>query len=286
MKVCLACGERFDQDGWSCPRCGRAPAGDGFPSFAPELSDRGFEAAWFEPLATVEADSFWFRARNRLVLWALATYFPTAASLLEVGCGTGFVLAAIRDGRPNLALTGGDAAMEGLAVARRRLPDVPLLQLDARRLPFEAEFDVVAALDVLEHVDEDRLVLEEMHRAVKPGGGALIMVPQHPWLWSPEADAEHKRRYRRDELTAKVEAVGFRIVRRTSFVSLLLPLMALSRALQRRRGRTDDPVKEMRAAERVGPALERVLALERAMIERGASLPAGGSVLMVAMRDG
>ena len=65
-----------------------------------------------------------------------------------------------------------------------RVPDVQLYQLDGRRLPFEEEFDVVGAFDVLEHVDDDGLVLAQMHQATKPGGGIIVSVPQHPWLWS------------------------------------------------------------------------------------------------------
>jgi SAM-dependent methyltransferase len=286
VKLCLACGQRFGGPGWTCPACGAAPESGPFPRFAPELSDAGFEADWFEPLASVEAESFWFRARNRLVLWALEAYFPKARSLLEIGCGTGFVLSAISAARPELTVTGGDAAIEGLRVARRRLPGASLLQLDARRLPFDSEFDVVGAFDVLEHIEEDELVLGQMHRATRPGGGAIVLVPQHPWLWSATEDAGHKRRYRRRELYAKLESAGFELVRGTSFVSLLLPLMVASRRLRRRRPGLDDPGRELRAAQRVGWLLERVLDLERAMIARGARLPAGGSLLAIARKGG
>ena len=282
MRVCLSCDARFQGPSWTCPSCRSSPANGSFPSFAPELVDAGFESNWFADLAAVEADSFWFRARNRVVSWALDTYFRNADSLLEIGCGTGFVLAELREARPQLALTGADAATEGLKVARSRLPGVPLLQLDARRLPFEGEFDVVAAFDVLEHIAEDEVVLEQMFAATKPGGGLLALVPQHPWLWNEHADAGHERRYRRAELDAKVRAVGFAVVRSTSFVSLLLPLMAASRRFER--WNSDDPVGELRAAQRLGGLLERVLDLERAVIRRGVSFPAGGSRLVVARK--
>jgi SAM-dependent methyltransferase len=245
------------------------------------LRDIGFEADWFEPLAEVEAESFWFRSRNRLVLWALDSYFPGAQSLLEIGCGTGFVLSAIRVARPDMSLTGGDAMVEGLRIARRRLSAASLLQLDARRLPFDSEFDVVVAFDVLEHIAEDDLVLAEMHRATRPGGGAIVLVPQHPWLWNDQEDSGHVRRYRRKELCGKLEAAGFRVERWTSFVSLPLPLMFASRRLGCRRATADDPVRELRTGRGLGRALERVLDAERRMIARGARLPAGGSLLVI-----
>jgi SAM-dependent methyltransferase len=282
LKLCLSCEHEFDAPSWRCPRCGNSPATGAFPSFAPELENAGFESEWFGPLAAVESDSFWFRARNRLVLWALGTYFPHARSLFEVGCGTGFVLSAIAAERPNIALTGGDAASEGLRIARERLPDVSLIQVDARRLPFEREFDVAAAFDVLEHVVEDGQVLDQLFRATVPGGGLIVLVPQHPWLWDHHADAGHERRYRRGELAEKVRAAGFAVIRSTSFVSLPLPLMVASRKLGRRD--MSDPVAELRAAERVGGILERVLDLELRAIARGVSFPAGGSRLVVARR--
>jgi len=136
-----------------------------------------FTQETFERLAEHEATSFWFRARNDLIAWAVRRYYPDAHSFLEVGCGTGYVLAGLRQRSPGLRLAGGDPFAAGLEIARRRLPDVDLFQLDGRRLPWEDEFDVVGAFDMLEHVEEDQQVLAELIRVVKPGGGALISVP-------------------------------------------------------------------------------------------------------------
>jgi SAM-dependent methyltransferase len=153
--------------------------------------------------------------------------------------------------------------------------------MDCRHIPFEDEFDIVCALDVLEHVGEDELVLEEMYRTARPGGGVIISVPQHPWLWSAGDDyAHHKRRYRRGELVAKLRGAGFYPVQVTSFVGLLLPVMAVARAFQRN-GRTYDPQAEYRAPRVIDRALEGVLETERWMIGRGVSIPAGGSLVVV-----
>lgn len=102
MKLCLACGRSFDAHYWTCLECGQSPQRDEFLSFAPALAARNetFDARWFPALAGREAGSFWFRGRNRLIVWALRRYFPSARSFLEVGCGTGFVLA--RRGGPRL----------------------------------------------------------------------------------------------------------------------------------------------------------------------------------------
>jgi SAM-dependent methyltransferase len=248
------------------------------PSFPPDA---------FEALAAIEPSSFWFVARNRLVVWALDRYFADSRSLLEVGCGTGFVLAGVRAARPGMRLVGGDLHASALQIARTRVTDATLLEADALELPYEGEFDVVAAFDVLEHLDADEAALRRMHAAIRPGGGLIVTVPQHPWLWSAADDAAfHRRRYRRSELVAKLRGAGFRPLRVTSFVALPLPAMALLR--WRRRGAAGgdyDPLAELAPPRPVNALLRRILDVERAAIRLGVSFPAGGSLLAVARRE-
>jgi SAM-dependent methyltransferase len=286
MKVCLNCDNRFDTAGWQCPSCGVHPTSNAFLLFAPELaqSNDGFEVKSFDDLARLEPTSFWFRSRNRLVIQLMRQYFPTANALLEIGCGTGFVLTGLREAQPKLALAGSDLYEDGLRFAARRLSGVELYQMDCRRIPFDAEFDVVCALDVLEHVDEDGTALAEIHKAVRPGGGIIVSVPQHPRLWSAGDDyAHHKRRYTRRVLVSKLEAAGFEVKRVTSLVFFLLPLMALARARQRY-AKTYDPTAEYRAPRAVDRAFEGIVEIERWLIGRGLSLPAGGSLFAVARK--
>jgi SAM-dependent methyltransferase len=243
----------------------------------------GFDPTLFEPMAGVEERSFWFRARNRLIVSTFARHFPDASSFLEVGCGSGIVLAALRAARPQLRLVGVELYAEGLEIARRRLPGAEIVERDARELGYRDEFDVVGAFDVIEHVDEDVQVLREMARAVRPGGGVLVLVPQHPWLWSEHDEiVEHRRRYTRSELVAKVESVGVDVVRLTSFVSTLLPFMAASRIVDRVR-RSTDPIANLDPG-RLNGVFERVLDGERRLIECGVSLPFGGSLMLVGRR--
>ncbi|HEU4656679.1 MAG TPA: class I SAM-dependent methyltransferase [Capillimicrobium sp.] len=246
----------------------------------------GFRAESFDGLADVEDASFWFRARNRLIAWAVGAHAPGARSLLEVGCGTGYVLAGLRDAFPGLRLTGLELFEEGLAHARARLGDeVELIAADARDLPYDAAFDVVGAFDVLEHIEEDEAVLAAMVRATRPGGVVLVTVPQHAWLWSADDDyACHVRRYSRAELLAKAQRAGLTVEYVTSWVASLLPAMALSRLTRRRATERYDPQGEHRRAERVGALLERVLDAELALVRRHVSLPAGGSLLLVGRR--
>jgi len=284
MKRCLACKALFEGADWTCPKCGYQPAlRDGIHQFTKEPSDAhaGFKPEYFARLAEIEESNFWFRARNELIQWALRNYFPDAKSFFDVGCGTGFVLTGIREGFPRMRLVGSEIFADGLVFAKARLPNVELYQMDARHIPFECEFDVVGAFDVLEHLAQDESALTQMFKAARPGGGFLATVPQHRFLWSAsDQHAKHQRRYNRAELRRKVESAGFQIERITSFNSLLLPLMICSR-MQRKRDQDVNPWREFEISSALNKTLEGILSFERMMITKGISFPAGGSLLLV-----
>ena len=290
MKVCLACKERFARADWCCPACGHAPMmRDGRPVLAPTLEQTGddYDVRFFDRLAALEPGNYWFEARNRLVVWALGRFFSAARSFLDIGCGTGFVLLGIHTAFPALRLTGADAYSDGLVHAGARLPGAPFCQLDARHIPFDEEFDVVGAFDVLEHIEDDEVVLAEMFRTLRPGGGLVLTVPQHPALWSScDADARHKRRYTRAELTRKLHRAGFQPEYMTSFVSFLLPMMFASRRAGRMARQNSDPLSELTPGPGANAILSGILGLERLLITHGVSFPAGGSLLAVARRPG
>lgn len=243
----------------------------------------GYDPAYYADLAKLEMRHFWFRARNRLITHVLRKYFPEARSFLEIGCGTGMVLSAIHASIPNLMVSGSELFVEGLGFAQTRLPNVTLMQMDATQIPFTDEFDVIGAFDVLEHIDDDSRVLHEIHRALHPGGGVILTVPQHPWLWSHQDElAHHVRRYQRGELDDKLQRCGFHIVHSTSFVALLLPLLALSRRAMR--CEEDDPFRELQIGNFTNAILGSILKLEFQLLQMGFTLPIGGSRLVVASK--
>lgn len=288
MKRCLQCSISYTSGGWNCPACGFAPPrAEGIPILAPELAQggAGFQPEAFAELASLEAGNFWFRARNRLIVWALRRHFPDMRRYLEVGCGTGYVLAGVAKAYPQAQLTGSEVFSVGLPYAARRVQKAELLQMDARHLPYENEFDVIGAFDVLEHIEEDEMVLSEMKRALRSDGGIILTVPQHPRLWSQQDEyACHVRRYKMGELRNKVKQAGFRVVFETSFVSLLLPAMAASRLLQSKKQFVDDEMAELRLPKLLNSAFETVMKAERFLIRMGVRFPIGGSDLLVAKK--
>lgn len=289
MIICPSCGAQIFRPDYVCAGCNFLPKKvDGFLAWAPELAkyNDGFPKKSFLSLSKIEAGNFWFRARNTIAIWALRKYFQNFKSLLEVGCGTGFLLQSISKEFPNSTIVGSEIYTEGLSYAAKRLPNVELIQIDARKIPFKEEFDVVLAFDVIEHILEDELVLRNFHQAIKPGGGCLITVPQHKWLWSPVDDAAcHKRRYSYQELYSKMEAADFSIVRSTSFVTLLLPLMLASRVAARISGKGDGS-EELALNPLLDKLLSIIMRIEFFLIKFSMSLPVGGSLLLVAKRKG
>ena len=99
----------------------------------------GFKPECFENLASLEATNFWFKVRNRIILWAINKYSKNFDSYLEIGCGTGFVTQAVANKFPNTRLTGSEYFEEGLMFARQRLPKANFIQLDARKMLFKLD---------------------------------------------------------------------------------------------------------------------------------------------------
>lgn len=261
----------------------------GVKCFAPALAqaEQTYPAEAFARLVELEANSFWFRARNRIIVRAFGKYLrqPARPKVLEIGCGTGFVLSALQ-AQNRFDLVGAEQHVAGLVWARRRLPDVEFVQLDARRLPYEQEFDAIGAFDVIEHIPEDEAVLASVHRALRPDGLFIATVPQHAWLWSAaDEQAHHQRRYSRRDLRGKLERNGFELRFCSSFVFTLLPLMYLARLRRKPTGKAEavecDELSLPAALDRV---MELGMRLDELLIAAGLSLPVGGSLLVVAQR--
>jgi len=290
MKRCLACNAQYPSLITNCPSCEFGPVlVDGFHAYAPDCAHGGggFKSNYFSELARLEDGNFWFRSRNQLILWALNEYCQKFQSFLEIGCGTGYVLSGISKLYPHSTLYGSEIFVAGLNFAAARVPSVNLMQMDARNIPFQEEFDVIGAFDVLEHVQEDERVLQQMHVALKPNGLILLTVPQHAWLWSRADEyACHVRRYSREDLHKKIEMAGFEIIRATSFVTTLLPAMVVSRFIQSKRSaHAFDATAELKIKPSLNSLFFKILRIELELIKRGWDFPIGGSRLVIARKD-
>jgi SAM-dependent methyltransferase len=290
VRRCLQCENQWGAPTWRCPRCAfEPPLLEGVTTFAPEVAygNDGFPSIAFQHLVELEHGNFWFVGRNELIMWLMRRYFSGITSLCELGCGNGFVLSRIEQELPDARLIGSDLYLDGLKRAATHLRRSTLLQLDARKIPFRDEFDIVGCFDALEHIEQDEHVLSEIHAALHPGGGVLISVPQHPALWSVVDEYScHVRRYRAAELREKMQRAGFVVERMTSFVCLLLPVMYLRRQATSRNNKPFDPVAELTIPPVLNKLLGGVLTTEAAFIKAGVDLPFGGSLFAVGRRAG
>ncbi len=246
-------------------------------------SPQPFPEEAFDYLASAEDRHWWFLSRNQIITWILKDKTRGLVDFLEVGCGTGFVISGIAKVFPALELEASEYYEDGLVFARQRLPKCRFRQLDATAMVEENTYDCIGSFDVIEHIDADERVLSNFNRALRTGGFLLLTVPQHPWLWSGADDyAHHVRRYTVQELRRKVLHAGFRIEYCTSFVSLLLPLMALQRLSSR--NKNYNPNDEFKINTLLNAALYLIMQLELTLLRLGLRFPAGGSLLLLARK--
>jgi SAM-dependent methyltransferase len=239
--------------------------------------DEAYESSLFE----MEDEHWWYRGRRRVVGELVRQVeLPAAPRLLDVGCGTGRNLVELQ--RLGDAV-GVEPSAAAVAVARAR--GLPVTESGAESLGFgDGTFDLVTALDVIEHIEDDRTALRELRRVTSPTGALVVTVPAYQWLWSSHDDMNlHKRRYGRPALLQALAEAGWRVVRATYFNSLLLLPIAAHRRLQRIIGDSTSEANDFtRTPSALNPVLEAPFRLEARMIARGIDLPFGVSLAAIA----
>lgn len=234
----------------------------------------------YEQMAALDQHHWWYVAR-REVLAALIRRCvrpPKGAFILEVGCGTGH----------NLAMLGQFGTVDALeldpearALAEKRLAKpvfaVPLPEMHG--VP-ERHYDLVAALDVIEHLEDDRGAIESIARRLKPGGKFLMTVPAHQWMWSAHDVANHhQRRYSHAALRHLFDGTALSLEKSGYFNSLLFPLAVAERLSSKIRWK--DSADLSLPPSWLNKSLEKGFALERHAIGR-VPLPPGLSLFAVA----
>ena len=232
-------------------------------------------------MAAHDSTHWWYRARRDILADYISRYadLPKQARILEIGCGTGHNL-------PMLATFGTVDAIEiddssrtiaserlGRAVGNAPLPALPGIERHS--------YDMVAVLDVVEHIEDDVAALKAMADCLRPGGKILIAVPAHQWLWSAhDVVNHHHRRYSKKTLGAAIAAAGLRAHKMRWFNSLLFPLAAAARVAGRITGRDDSDDSPPPGP--VNALFERIFRLERHLVGRVPMTP-GVSIVTLAL---
>lgn len=238
------------------------------------------ERVVYRQMAELDQRHWWYCARRKVLAGLIRrdAMPPPGARLLEIGCGTGH----------NLEMLGGFGTVDAVelddearVIAERRLGravlSAPLPELAG--VP-DGAYDLIAALDVIEHIDDDEAALAAIASKLKPGGKFVMTVPAHRWMWSAHDTVNHhKRRYSKAALRHLIEGSPLRLEKLGYFNSLLFPLAIADRLASKLRGKDDADVKLPSAA--LNGALEAIFGAERHLVGR-VSLPPGLSLFAVA----
>jgi ubiquinone/menaquinone biosynthesis C-methylase UbiE len=244
--------------------------------------------AEYERMYRLEDSYWWFVGRHRLIETLLTErYGPPGRpaeplTILDVGCGTGAMSVRLkRWGR----VVSADFSPLALEFSRRR-GLTHLVGADAMRLPFASDrFDAVIAMDMLEHLPDDRRALCEFHRVLRPGGRVLATIPAYPHLWSEHDLAlMHHRRYVRHEVAERFSAAGFHLEKLSHTMTLLYPIVTLQRRLNAKKPPHDPPEAAMPIFPApVNAALTGLLTAENALARR-LNFPFGVTILCIAAK--
>ena len=176
----------------------------------------------YQEMIELQQTHWWFCARRKILSSLLQKYVPVGNCVLEVGAGTGANLALLEKWGTVTALEPNPFAANYLSqhfnvkIIRESLPT-------ARKTDLE-NFDLIAALDVLEHIKEEDSALNFIYQRLRPGGRAIITVPAFDFLWSSHDETlHHQRRYLKSELANKMKSAGLKIEFQSYFNFFLLP---------------------------------------------------------------
>jgi SAM-dependent methyltransferase len=235
----------------------------------------------YDRMAEHDSTHWWYTARRDVLHDYIARYagLPKDARILEIGCGTGHNLAMLGQFGTVDAIEIDPAARQiasqrlGKPVGDAPLPGLPGIERGA--------YDMIAVLDVVEHIEDDVAALEAMKACLKPGGKILIAVPAHQWMWSAHDSVNHHhRRYSKATLRAAIDAAGLAPKKLGYFNSLLFPLAAAARIAGRMTGRDDSD--DSPPAKPLNTLFEAIFRLERHLVGRVPMTP-GVSILTLAV---
>ena len=237
----------------------------------------------FDRMAELDSVHWWYVARRRILSEIIRRQVrpPADARILEIGCGTGHNLEMLRDFGTVEAVE-LDPEARTLASSRLGKP------VHGGALPgiagdFANPFDMIALLDVLEHIEDDSGALQAIRSMLKPGGKLLLTVPINPWMWTAhDAVHHHHRRYRPREIRQLAWNSGLAVDFLSPFNSLLFPAIAAVRALGKVTGKesSDDRLP----ARPVNRLLTGLFGLEQHLIGR-VPFPFGVSLVAVLRRQ-
>lgn len=216
-------------------------------------------------LAHAQAEGWWFRAKEDIVASMLARHLAPDCRAIVLGIGSGGTIQRLRRLAPQATVTGLDIDPEAVRLLAALDPTgtYRLADLETDEIAPPASADLVVALDVIEHLDDDRRAVRRVHDVLAPGGLFAVHVPAHPWLFSTHDEhLGHRRRYRPRELMHLLREAGFEPLHATPLFTTTLVLLAvwrqgIQRLLRLRADRSDVSMSMPRPADTLLYAIAR-----------------------------
>jgi SAM-dependent methyltransferase len=243
----------------------------------------------YKKMADLEKKYWWHQGRLHLVdeLIKKHSAINKKNMILEVGCGTGETTRHLRNYG---SVTGIDVSDEAIKYAKldgvKDIFNVDIANIKDDTQLKENSYDMVFALDVLEHIQEDKKAMRNIHGLLKTDGLFISTVPAHKFLWSEHDESlHHKRRYHMYEITKKLEDSGFEIIDRSYFIFFLFPIIFAYRVWSNVVGRSAYPkTSYVILPDHLNKLFINVLNIE-AKIIRYVRLPIGVTIVIVAKRS-
>lgn len=175
----------------------------------------------------VQASHWWFKVRDNLLKDIAKKYFKSKSLILDFGCNYGHATKLLQD--LGFDALGTDVSTEAIEYGRSL--GTPNLFLDSEKSFPVNYFDAAIALDVLEHIEDDKKALAHIYSVVKPGGTIVVMVPAYMFLWGVQDEISHHfRRYTLGKLADLAKQAGnFEIIKKSYFNTLLFIPIAITR---------------------------------------------------------
>lgn len=238
------------------------------------------ERVAYRQMAELDQRHWWYRARREILgeLIRREVRPPANAGILEIGCGTGHNFQMLGQfGHVDAIELDEDSRTLAEQRLGRAIMTSPLPELAGIA---DRHYDLIAALDVIEHIAEDAAAIAAIAAKLKSGGKFLMTVPAHQWMWSAHDTVNHhKRRYSKASLRRLIHGSPLRIDKLGYFNSLLFPAAIAERLASKLRGKDSGDLAL--PPKLLNSALEHVFAAERHLVGR-LPLPPGLSLFAVA----
>ncbi len=239
------------------------------------------EPCVYQNMASIEENHWWFKARREIVSHMLGKLgLPSTAKILEVGCGTG----------GNLQMLSSFGTVLGLEPNENAFPFLEKYPFEIKKgafpddVPFSESFDVITALDVIEHIQDDQGTLKKIYHLLKPGGYIIVTVPAYQFMWSYHDEVNHHlRRYRKKEIEKLFKVCNFNIEVISYYNTFLFLPILLARWIKNTINSKEGNDLAIPSG-MINQLLGKVFSSEKAIIPHF-SLPFGVSILAIGRKD-